>query len=332
MQPNTTATAPLISAVPQSRSARERRSAELAALLVRLPQPVHEVLPIGSLTLGPEYGRPLSQRRLADLRPTFGPSALKSLPVSRRADGTNMVIDGQHIVTLAREKGSPTEAHCLVWDRTLSLADEAALYEALNNELPQSRRDIFTSRLVRGETQACAIRQAADDAHVGLNLGRGSAASHRGAQCFSALDYVYETHGGQTHVFATFKFIRSTWGDDPRALRDFVVRGTAAVLKAYPRRLEISTLRELAASEGLSRTLGEAKNKHADRGQGMPDAFADALVDCWNNGVKTRNRKLEPFRGAIPTMPPPGDAVPLRRKHREAVWNERVQEIEGRPS
>lgn len=90
------------------------------------------------------------------------------LVVSRRADGSLFVIDGQHRWEAAVRRGDITQLPCVVVDYA-SAADEAASFVHLNQQRkPLSKLDVFKAAVASEDEEACAILAAMEAAGLSV--------------------------------------------------------------------------------------------------------------------------------------------------------------------
>ncbi len=312
---------------------RTDRTAALAAILAGIAPPHTELIEIDRLTPYPSYGRDVNVARLAHLRAGWCASMIGNLFVAHDpVSDAYTVIDGSHRWTIAKEKGTPPLIPCSVFEG-LSDVQQAAAYDALNDAAVQKTRDIFKVRLGWRDPVVVSIDRTVRDAGYQLSFGTAATRTARVIQCFGALESIWLSFG-QTHLFKTLTFIRSVFGEDRRAVRDFSVRAVSNILKAYPARLDEGRLRSRLVEEGFNRVLGEAHNRQLEAPYpSMPIAFTDAMVGLYNAKVPRQSANhLDPFRGRIPTMEPPSTRARPRSGGRGAVWNAQIAEVDGRPS
>lgn len=289
-----------------------------------LPSPEPVMLPVKSLKPYPDYGRDRNPGRLSRLRRHWVPAGIGAFQVSRRANGDLIVFDGNHRLTIAKEKGDPLEVACLV-HTGLSIPQEALLYNIVNNALPPKALDLFRAELAAGNKDAQALNRQVEEAGYSLGLKK----SRNGARvinCIRALQGVQSLYSSN-HVGLTLATLSRAFGNDPLAVRDHTVSAFAAILSAYPQ-LDTEHLIEVAGRHGYLVLKGMANSARYSAtppiSQGL--AYIRVLVQEYNRGL-TGAARLETWGGRRAPS-----ARTLRRKGqlREAVWNERIDEISQR--
>jgi hypothetical protein len=148
-----------------------------------------EWIPVGELSLEASYQRSVdnqaSQRLIASIAAAFDWRLCAPLIVSRRADGTFVVIDGQHRTMAAKLRGMD-DLPCCVFTYE-NPADEAKFFIAANrSRKPMNRLDDFHAALSAGDNDAHQIRQLVTDAGLSIARNTASAAWKPGEIAFTA--------------------------------------------------------------------------------------------------------------------------------------------------
>jgi hypothetical protein len=115
-----------------------------------------------------------SQRLIASIAANFDWRLCTPLVVSRRADGTFAVIDGQHRTLAARLRGMD-DLPCCVFTYD-SPEEEAKMFIAANRQRKaMNRLDDFHAAIAAGDDEALQVLQLVTDA--GLTIARNTASS-----------------------------------------------------------------------------------------------------------------------------------------------------------
>lgn len=118
-------------------------------------------------------GSPASKKILAGMRRLWDWRLCQPLVVSRRDDGSLNVVDGQHRLTGARDRGDIPHLPCVIITGA-NAAEEAATFVALNDRRAKlSQYDIFHAAIVSGDPDAIAVMKLLDE--CGLVHARHSA-------------------------------------------------------------------------------------------------------------------------------------------------------------
>jgi hypothetical protein len=297
----------------------------------KLAPPAIEQVAVASLTLYPTFGRDIKQHRLAKLRRAWEPAAMGAITISERPDGTRLVIEGNHRVTVAREKGDPLVVNALV-HRGLTEAQEAELYSKLNDVLAQAPMDIFRSNLAADNPMAKSVLAQVEDA--GYHLAGLSGAKITGLQCIGTLNGIAALYN-VPHIHTTLTFCKNAFGPGAR-LHGYAVMAVASILWVYKDKLDVARMEAAATSIGAVRLKAWASNTSIEKQISKDAAYATLLVDTYNRGLPkgVRSRRLKVWAEAS------GGKVKNERDVRksaqravhEAVWNERIKEADDRPS
>jgi len=309
--------------------------ADIGALLQSLPAPHHERLAVARLTLYPTYGRDVRQARLARLRRRWSPATIGSLSVSRRTDGTLIVVDGNHRSTVAKEKGDPLEVDCQVWDG-LTGHQESLIYSALNDVLSPNAADLFRAAL--GYNDLLAVRILAQVNDVGFTVGLDPRVPG-GVRCVRALQGLAVRYG-ISHLYKALKFVHTAFDGDARGATDYGVAGVAGMLLARPymdQERMLVCARKFGWFNMKRLTVAERDNTRKSNTQRllpMHVAYVNVLIREYN---KDTRKKLASWDGMVPDgdgrLRQSGDTRTMRSLgRRRAIWNETIGEFEDRPT
>lgn len=222
--------------------------------------PTLEWVAVDLLQLDDSYQRTMgtsaSKRILNGMRRLWNWRLCQPLVVSRREDGSMWVVDGQHRLTGARERGDIPHLPCVVLLGS-SASEEADTFVALNDQrVTLSQYDIFHAAIVGGNADAIAVMKLLDDA--GLKHARhGSTANWKPRE-----------------IFCGPMLARSI-----KRFNEAIVRNAlTALAEAYPDRV-------VTASSSLLRGLFIVYRDYANKPDFDPDSFIAAMgecaPDCW---------------------------------------------------
>jgi hypothetical protein len=138
--------------------------------------PTLEWIAVDRLAIDESYQRATdsaaSRRLIFHVKTKWNWNYCQPLVVSRRADGSLFVIDGQHRLSAALQRGDIAHLPCVV----ISGADsdgEASAFVALNTRRQKlSQGDIFNAMLAAGDADAKAVAKLLEE--TGWNMARSS--------------------------------------------------------------------------------------------------------------------------------------------------------------
>ncbi|MGB7407182.1 MAG: DUF6551 family protein [Pontixanthobacter sp.] len=146
--------------------------------------PTLEWIDVARLSIDPAYQRsvegPQSRRIISGMKNVWDWSLCQPLVVSRRADNNMFVLDGQHRLTGARERGDVPHLPCVILsDRNEQV--EAATFVALNTKRQKlSQADIFMGLLASGDPEAQATSDILEQTGWRMRQSNNTARWHTG--------------------------------------------------------------------------------------------------------------------------------------------------------
>jgi hypothetical protein len=125
--------------------------------------PSLEQVPLDRLQVDPAYQRAVdgaqSRRIIRRMVQEWNWALCQPLSVSRRADGALYVLDGQHRLTGARERGDIHYLPCVIASN-LDRAGEASTFVKLNTERQRlGENDVFMGMLAAGDPDAAQVQE-----------------------------------------------------------------------------------------------------------------------------------------------------------------------------
>jgi len=108
---------------------------------------------LDQLTIDQKVQRGLDEKRVNRIASAFDANALGAITVSLRADGTRVILDGQHRWAAGKTAGHVATVTCVQYEG-LSVAEEAELFLTLNNTKQVQAVDKFRVRVISGEAAA----------------------------------------------------------------------------------------------------------------------------------------------------------------------------------
>lgn len=258
----------------------------------RLDPARFETVRLRELISDPTFNRPLREGWLAKLEAQFDVSRLGRIAVSRREDGSLVLIDGQHRVEVLRRKGVPEDTKVIPADvySDLSREQEAELFVYLNNTKMVSAYDKFHALRAAGDVETCTINRIVE--MQGLRVGIGAKDGVVG--CIDALRRLYSTGEPKGAILArTLSTADLAWGTTHEAYSSALLRGIGLYLNSH-RDVESNDLAEaLVRGPGAPiHLIGWAKGIAGTQRMSMDKAIA--LV------IETRvvNRRRRPRKVA----------------------------------
>ncbi len=262
----------------ESGSTDEARSAAMRA-------GTFEILKLSDMKIDRRYQGHLSRSHVNKLKREFDPRLVGYFVISRRGDGSIMILDGMHRSTTIEELGFPDmEVPCLVLEG-LTYEEEAYLYYKFNeNRRKKTPQERLKAAIEAREPWALTIRSAVMDAGFRLNLEDGSLSQGRitGAEALMRVEKNYR----DGHLVETLRLIADTWGVNtgPRAN---IITGVADFLSVYRdvfdrRRFVTCDLKDMS-QEKLYQLARD--QKEVDRTL-ISAAFTTVFVGRYNNRLQ----------------------------------------------
>lgn len=253
---------------PKREAPRVRRNVEL-----RKP---------GQVTVDLRVQRPLDPRRVTDLVNDWDDNALDVPKVSQRTGGEVIWLDGQHRGAALVRMGRGEQSIEMLVYRGLTLAEEAALFRALNTSKRLSPLDLFAVALTEEDTTAWQCQGILD--RLGLKPASGLKNS------FTAVNTLWKLveRDCEATEMAMNLLVRA-WGPVREAVDGRLVAGASEFVIRRGTVLNLDGLREKLAKEpgGPSAFIGRARSLAQVSGTSVPDGVAEILTNLYNKNRRT---------------------------------------------
>lgn len=215
-----------------------------------------------TLTTDLRVQRPADMKRIKDLAARYDPMQVGTIVVSRRADGTMIVLDGQTRIGAKARAGVDGPVHAQVYTG-LTLEQEASMFLSRNDSKPVSAIHKFLVRVTEGDPVAVTINSIVES--HGWKVAEGTGKGH--IQAVNTLERTYTRAGGDGHAVIDFIVgaATSAWGYDPGAVNASVLGGVAEMVLRYGDQVDGEKLvREMQSTAprallGRARAMKEAK-------------------------------------------------------------------------
>jgi len=246
---------------------------------------VRDYVRLADLNVDPSYQRKLYESRLSKITTNFDPDLIQTIVVSKRADGTLWVLDGQHRCEVLRRLGKSVVLADI--REGLTHEREAILFWMLNSGSSQPTSwEQFMARITGNEPIATAIVSIVE--RHGYHIGRIT--EDRGIQAVGAVETVYN----MGKLDKTMAIISTVWPMDKGAREASIIQGLGQFLLTYDGDPIYDDGRTLEALDKVtpSALLRRAKETELETGRSFQRAATVTIAfrDCYN-GLMTRGAR-----------------------------------------
>lgn len=157
----------------------------------------------------------VNRAKLKRMKARYRRRGLGTLIVSRRTNGENVIIDGQHRWLLVAElEGEDFELRCQIYTG-LSLADEAELFILTNaDQQPANALDLHKADVVREEPVAMRIEKAVLGQGWVIGSGKKAISAVQVLKDLYELGEKWSEGAGASVVEDTITVVTDAWGQD----------------------------------------------------------------------------------------------------------------------
>lgn len=260
-----------------------------------------EWLPITKITVDHRFQRDLRTYWVKRIIREFDPEKFGTITVSRRADGSIIVLDGQHRLAAALECLGPDQlVPCLVYEG-LTSEREAQVFLGENSRLGVSAVETYRASLQAKEPWAVRINELLEHP-VGYKIAPGGKGPH--LQCVAALHLAYD-HG---HLDDVVKVMHGAWPFTSWTAN--TVKALTAILIAHPTldlgRMTVrlhTSLETDVVMRGRKVMEGE---REAGRRTSVEAGIAEVMVRLYNRNLRSGKIARPPKGWPSPQMRAPG--------------------------
>jgi hypothetical protein len=275
------------------------------------PAPAHnpatvriEQIPARQLMVDHAVQRPLDTTRAERIANSFDPNALGTFVVSRRADGTYHLIDGQHrhavVILLGHEDWL---LNCQVYTG-LTTQEEARMFRLLNNSKAVNVIEKFLVRIQEEDPVAVKINDVMADKGWKISTSKIDANFCAVAAVEKPYRRAEAKHAGdgETLVAWLMDVVTKAWGFAADGVRAEIISGLSLVWLRHSEAIDTKKLiDELTVIPGGARGMvGRAKSLRDFRKGTIGDAMAELIINMLNN--KRRINRLPAWRDDDPTV------------------------------
>jgi len=232
-------------------------------------------------TIDLEVQRPRDQGRINALAAKWNDVAAGVCYVSRRTDGTTIILDGQTRFGALQVLGLGDRPRETIVYRGLSKPQEAEIFRILNNTKKPDAVTLFNIGCVEEVEENLKIRELVRE--YGYEPARGPKNA-----LVAVVTLVQAYRRDPVSLEETLKFCHTTWGTMKDAVNGVILAGLSLMIFRYgPAAIDFRQLsdrvRKGAGGDPTS-LIGRAKTNAGIRSCGLPDAMADVLVNIYNKG------------------------------------------------
>lgn len=185
--------------------------------------------PLADLRIHPAYQRKISDGGMSRIRKIisgFQWARFGALSVSRDADGTLWVVDGQHRMIAARALHL-TEVPCIITHSDLQ--DQARDFVGINSvRTSVASIDKFRARVTSGDETALAVASLLDTLAISTDIAAGASLKPRETRAVSLLEKLVKRHDAGS-VGDALEIMLDAQPDQPNLLTAFNIEAVATV-------------------------------------------------------------------------------------------------------
>lgn len=254
-----------------------------------------EYLKVDDLSRDPTINiRPIDEGRAARYAADFDIDALGVIEVSRRTDGTNVILDGQHRVEGLRIMGwNGEKIPCKVFTG-MTREQEARRFITLNTQVAIRFLDKFLSRITAKDPVACAIAEIAKaNGYVIDRVSRDGV-----IVAAKALEEIYlgknqRIRGANAKALhGTLHAVTEAWGRTTHSVNAQVLAGIGAFLLRYGNHIKLDRLIEKLKSVhgGPQGIIMRGRGKRELHGGSLASGIGHYITDEYNRGAPAKLR------------------------------------------
>lgn len=232
---------------------------------------------IAELNVDHSYQRPLNEARVQSYMERFDPDQVQVLTLSRRADGSLWIVDGQHTCKLLRGVGKTVALARILTG--LTKQREAALFDRLNTDTKSPTTfDHWRSRIEAGDPVVLAIRSKVE-AH-GFQISLVNNRYEGRIAALQALEQIYDWEPSLLDF--ALEMVRRCWPSDDRARDGFMLTALAIFPGSWPDFLQ-TRFDEVFSRTPANQVFQAANRLRIEAGVGLrPSLIATAMRDLYN--------------------------------------------------
>lgn len=248
-----------------------------------------EVHAANALCRDPLVQRELISARVRHLVATLDLDGLGVITISKRKDGSLVILDGQHRVQALIENDMgewPVTCHVYTG---LTIAQEAALFRQLNDTRAVNSTDRYLKGLLAEDPECLAINAVVTrhGLRVAYQTGDGIIA------CVAAMEKVYRGKGvipGDEALDRALQVLLAAWGVQAEAVEGHLVQGFGMLMLRYGQAVDQPALiNKLGHSKGGAPALvGQARSLRDIRKGSVADNVLEVAVSLYDSGRRTR--------------------------------------------
>ena len=230
----------------------------------------------------------IDEKRAAAMAAAWDPAAVNVINISRRKDGSLVIIDGAHRWAGARIRGLKTLL-AIIHDG-LTVPQEAAMFLLLNKFKSPSAVSLFLARVVKGDSDACEI-----DALITSHGWRIQQNADPGCIfAVAALQDIYNTGAGVLNPGSHADLLdwvldvtTAAWEHDSTSANAAILKGLAQLKGRYGSAVQGKKLVHGLQQTRPSVLLGRGKQLREAQGGTLPAAMGKVFVGLHNKGLRT---------------------------------------------
>lgn len=246
---------------------------------------------IGDITIDQRVQRGLDHTRVDKISKAFNWAAFGVPTLSRRTDGTLVILDGMHRIEGAKAAGFIDVSPQVKVHTGLTLEEEAALFLLLNDTRKPMPVDLFKIGVTSGDEDLVAMNDLIEAA--GLEV------ANSGRKAFRAVTAMRRIYGSEPIAAErALDACVTSWGVSSDSVQGGVFEGIGLFFLRYGDAANLDEMCERLGKYpgGANALLGAARGLGKIRSVSIPNAVGDICVELYNKGRRTR--MLPPWTSA----------------------------------
>lgn len=250
----------------------------------------YEVVRLDDLTIDRRVQRKegTNEKRVHAIASKYNSGSVGTITVSRRKDGTTVILDGAHRCAASLQVGRKTIGAMV--HEGLTLAQEAELFDQLNDFKAPSYISRTLASMVAGDPDANAIIST-----IRKHGWHISANGYPGSFCaIQAAERVYRTGVGalpagehQGLLDDTLTVITDAWHHDRDSVNQLMVQAVGQVLARFGDAVDRNRLTTVLSREMPTSLIARARTLQKSQGGTTVAALSKIIVTTYNNRLRS---------------------------------------------